>query len=143
MHLWWKIIIWFDYDALQYSIAQYIARWCRLKTWPLPIITSRNFVKIRVFWRYHWKAWTGPIITMRRVHENKAIQVHSFTWKFVQFPYYHELKVTWIFGLSLISRGKIFSKIRQFCWCDLKIWPAPIIASSNFRKNKAVLMVSL
>ena len=83
------------------------------------------FAKARQFWWYHLKIWVASIIT---------------SW---QFLYYHELKVTWIFGLSLISRGKIFSKIRQFCWCDLKIWPAPIIASSNFRKNKAVLMVSL
>ena len=26
------------------------------------------------------------------------------------------------------------------CWCDLKIWHGSIITSSNFRKNKAVLL---
>ena len=34
-------------------------------------------------------------------------------------------------------------KVRHFCWCSLKIRPAPIITSKNFRQNKAVLMISL
>ena len=31
-------------------------------------------------------------------------------------------------------------KGRHFCWCNLKIRPAPIITSKNVRKNKAVFL---
>ena len=37
-------------------------------------------------------------------------------------------------------RSKIFAKIRQLCWCDLKRWPDPIIASWNIGKKKAVFL---
>ena len=63
----------------------------------------------------------------------------------LNWPYYHEMEfsqkhgrfyeVTWKFALPLLSRGKIFTKIKQFYWSDLKIWTAPIITSSNIRKN--------
>ena len=107
------------------SITQYITR-CHLKTWPPPIIKSR----------------TSPIITMRSVHESKAIDMHSrenlscpcnhemkFSQKYPRFneviwkyelPLY-ELKylqkwgsfdVTWKFALPLLSRGKLFPKIK-------------------------------
>ena len=69
------------------------------------------------------------------------------------FRYYNELKilqkyprfieVTWKFELLLLLLDKTFAKIRQFCWCDLKIWPTPIITGWNFLKNKAVLILSL
>ena len=63
--------------------------------------------------------------------------------------YYNDLKLlqkyprfntaTWKFELSLLWGGKIFAKSKrgQFCWCDLKIWPAP----KTFPKKKAVLMM--
>ena len=41
------------------------------------------------------------------------------------------------------SRSAFFQEVtfsqkgRHFCWCNLKIRPAPIITSKNFRKNKA------
>ena len=60
--------------------------------------------------------------------------------------YYHDLKLlqkylrfntaTWKFELSLLWGGKIFAKRRQFCWCDLIIWPAP----KTFPKKKVVLL---
>ena len=40
-------------------------------------------------------------------------------------PYYHELEFS--------------QKIKQFCWCDLKICTSPIVKSWNFLKNKALL----
>ena len=63
--------------------------------------------------------------------------------------YYNDLKLlqkyprfntaTWKFELSLLWGGKIFAKSKrgQFCWCDLKIWPAP----KTFPKKKAVLLM--
>ena len=140
------------------NITQYVTRRCHFKTWPPSIITIR----------------TGPIITMRSVHEKKAIHIHSLEnlscpcnhelkffqkyprfneaiWKF-ELPHYDELKffqkwgsfddVTWKFALPVLSQGKLFPKIKQFCWCDLEIWPAPIIANWNFCKNKEALMMS-
>ena len=37
-------------------------------------------------------------------------------------------------------RSKIFAKIRQLCWCDLKHWPDPIIVSWNICKSKALFL---
>ena len=111
------------------SITQHITRWCHLKTWPPPIITSR----------------TGPLITMRNVHENKAIHIHSL--ENLSCPSNHEQKFSqnirqsWKFKLSLLSRGKVSTKIRSFLYIHLKIRPAPIITSWNIRKNKAVLLM--
>ena len=109
------------------SIAQYITRWCHLKTRPVPIITSR----------------TGPIITMRSVHENKAIHIHSLEnlscpcnhhLKFSQkYPRFNE--VIWKFELPLLSCSKRFPKIKQFCWYDLENCPPLIIMNWNFWKK--------
>ena len=46
----------------------------------------------------------------------------------------------WNFKLPLLLRGKIFWKIWQILWNQLKIWLAPIIARQNFGKNKAILL---
>ena len=56
-------------------------------------------------------------------------------------PYYHEVKCPqkWDHSctyMPLLSRAGIFAKIKQFCWCDLKICTSPIIKSWNFLKNK-------
>ena len=60
----------------------------------------------------------------------------------LNYPDYHKLKFwgnfddfTWKFAQPLLSQGKLFPKIKQFCWCDLKIWPAPIITNWNFWKK--------
>ena len=115
------------------SIAQYITQWCHLKTWPPPIIMSR----------------TGPIITMRRVHENKAVHIHSL--ENLSCACNHELtfsqkcprfnEVIWKCELPLFPRAEIFTKIRQFWWSHLKIRTAPIIARKNFPKNKAASLM--
>ena len=65
-------------------------------------------------------------------------------------PYYHELKysqkydrfyeVTWKLALPLLSQGHIFTKIKQLCWSELKIWATLIITSSNVHKNTPHLM---
>ena len=101
--------------------------WCDLKIWPTPIIRSWNFCK------------------------NKAVLMKSL--EKLNWPYYKEMKlsekyprfneVTWKFELPLLTGGKSSPKISQFCWCDLKIWPAPIITRGNICENKAVLMTSL
>ena len=75
---------------------------------------------------------------------------YTITWKFELPLLYHELKcskkygrfyeVIWKFTLLLSSRGKIFQKIKQFCWSDSKTSTAPIITSWNFLKNKVVLL---
>ena len=101
--------------------------WCDLKIWPTPIIRSWNFCK------------------------NKAVLMMSL--EKLNWPYYKEMKfsqkyprfneVTWKFELPLLTGGKSSTKIWQFCWCDLKIWPAPIITRENICKNKAILMTSL
>ena len=98
--------------------------------------------------------------------KNKAVLLRWF--ENLNCPYYHELKiskkygrfykVTWKFRLLLSSRGsnffevtwkfelpllpwaEVFSKIKPFCWSDLKIFTASIIMSWNFLKNKAVFL---
>ena len=64
-------------------------------------------------------------------------------------PYYHEVKFSKKYArfysylevhTALWSRGKMFTKIKQFCWSDLKPLTVPVITSSNFVKNKAVLL---
>ena len=49
--------------------------------------------------------------------------------EYLNSPYYHE--------------GKLFAKVRQFCWCDLKVCTALIITIWNFLKNMADFMKSL
>ena len=34
----------------------------------------------------------------------------------------------------------MLAKIKQFCWCNLKIWTAPIVTSSNVSKHNVVLL---
>ena len=46
----------------------------------------------------------------------------------------------WNFELPLLLRGKIFPKIKLFCWYDSEIWTASIITSSNVHKNTPDLM---
>ena len=67
------------------------------------------------------------------------------------YPCYHEVicprkwdhsyKFTWKLDLPLLSRAEIFTRIKQFCWFDLKIWHGPIIASWNFRKNIGAVLL--
>ena len=47
---------------------------------------------------------------------------------------------TWKFKLPLLSQGKMSTKVRLFLYIHLKIWPAHVITSWNFRKNKTVLL---
>ena len=42
---------------------------------------------------------------------------------------------TWKFALPQLSRGKTCPKIKLPCWCDFKIWSAPMITSWHFAKN--------
>ena len=76
----------------------------------------------------------------------KSPRSNEVTWKFAlpllsRAEFFCKNKAA--FELLLLSLGKTFAKIRQFCWCDLKIWPTPIITGWNFLKNKAVLILSL
>ena len=96
--------------------------------------------KIRQFCWSDLKILTAPIITG---------SFDDMTWN-LNCPYYHELKffqkyhrfnkVIWIFELPPLSWGIIFSKIRQFWWCLLKIWPFPIKTKWNFCENRPVLV---
>ena len=139
-------------------------------------MTSSDYDESKtLFWQYHLKIWTVPIITMRSAHVKKTIFIHLLEnlccpcnhelkylqryprfneaiWKF-ELSLYHELKfllkknsfddVTWKFELVLLLLANIFSNIRQFCLFISKIWSASIFTSWNFRKNKAVLTISL
>ena len=92
------------------------------------------FAKIRQFCSCGLKIWSSPIIKCWNSHEN------------LPCPYYRELKfcqkegsfveVIWKFELPLLSRAEIFTKTRQFCWTDSKIWTAYIMTGFNFLKNK-------
>ena len=110
------------------------------------------------------KIWTVPNITMRSVHENKTILIHSL--ENLRRPCNHDLKfsqkysrfnkVIWKFEPPLLSRAGTFAKMRQFCWtasiitscyfcskrqfwrCHLKFWTGPIFTSWHFCKTKAV-----
>ena len=48
---------------------------------------------------------------------------------------------TWKFALPQLSRGKTCPKIKLFCWCDFKIWSAPMITIDILQKNQEVLIV--
>ena len=98
--------------------------WCDLKTWTAPNITRWNFLKIKAVFLKWLENLNYPYY-----HEIKCSQKYPDLMKLLEClncPYYCE--------------GKSFSKIKQFCWCDLKIWTVPIITSSNVRKNKAILL---
>ena len=66
--------------------------------------------------------------------KNKAVLLMRL--EVLNCPYYHEFKfskkydkfyqATWKLTLPISSRGKIFSKIKQCCWSDLKIYTATI-----------------
>ena len=110
------------------------------------------FTKIKPFLYIHLKIWPAPIITRKSVYENKTISIHSL--ENLACPYYHELRflqkyprfneVIWTFELLPLSWCIIFSNIKQFWWCLLKIWPAPRITSWNFANiSNEVLMMSL
>ena len=129
-----------------YHEDNYFAKRLRLR---LPLLSQRKiFTKIRQFLYIHLKIWTAPIITSWNFQKNQAVLLKWL--ENLNCPCYHELifskkygrfyKVTWKFTLPLSSRGKIFVKIKQFCWSDLKIWIASIVRSSNFHKDKAVLL---
>ena len=129
---------------------------------------QENFAKIRLFWWYHLKIRTGPLITMRSVQENKTSLIHSLEnlncpcnhkLKFFQkYPRFNE--VIWKFELPLLSRAEIFAKISHFCWTDLMNWPydyelkfllmislknvtCPYYHELKFSLRKAVLLMSL
>ena len=101
--------------------------WCDLKHWPDPIIVSWNICKSKaVFLKwlekfnclyYHTLNFCKNTLDLMKSLEN----LHCF---------YRELT------FCFFSGGNVFAK-RDFCWCSLKIWPAPIITSKNFRQNKA------
>ena len=107
------------------------------------------FTKIRLFWWCHFKIWTYPVIARWSVHKNKG-PFYAFTLKY-HLPPYCELKflkkcprfngVPWKFELLLFFQEVTFSqKRRHFCWCNLKIRPAPIIRSKDSWNNKAVFL---
>ena len=103
---------------------------------------AKLWQKYGKFYEVTWK-FTAPIITSWNFRENIAVLLKCF--ENLNCPYYYELKclqklssfdnVTWQFALPLLSRGQLFPKINQLCWCDLKIWPAPIITSWNVSKK--------
>ena len=129
------------------SITQYITRWCQLKL-DLPRL-SQKFCKNKAFWWYHLKTWTGSIITMRSVHENKTILIDSLEnlrcpcnrhLKFLQkYPRFNE--VIRKFELPLLSGAEIFTKRRQFCWIDLT--NCTYYHELIFLLKKTVLMILL
>ena len=111
--------------------------------WPVPVITSWNFAEIRQFSWGDSKNWTVSIITTWNFCKNILDLIQPL--ENLNCRYYEEVKfsqkvkegsfvdVIWKSGLL----PKPFPKRRQFCWCDLKIWPAP----KTFPKKKAVLMM--
>ena len=113
-----------------------------------PYITSWTLAKIwQMLWS-HIKLRTAPIITIWNFLKNKNSFVEVI-WKFKLplssqaglFPKIRQIwKCHWKIEPALLSRGKILAKIGQFPWCDLNIWPFPIITSGNFLKNKADLL---
>ena len=113
----------------------------------LPLLSHADvFTKIKKFCWCHLKIWHGPIIASWNFCKN--IKVVLLKW--FENPhclYYHELKflqkkssfldVIWKLKLPLLSRAEIFSEIKQFCRCALKIRNAPIIAEAEiFSKIK-------
>ena len=115
-------------------------------TWKfaLPLLSrGKIFTKIKQFGWCNLKFWTVPIITSSNVCKNTPDLIKLL--EYLNCAYYHELKfcqkcgrfyeVTWNFALPLLSRGKLFPKIKQFCWRDLKIWHTLIITSWNFCKK--------
>ena len=94
--------------------------WCDLEICPAPIIKSWSFwKKWRSFDEATWKFKLSRL--SRGKHPSKI-------WQKIY-------EVSWKFALPLLWPGKIFPKVKQFSWCDLKICTAPIIKSWSFCKK--------
>ena len=140
-----------------------------MKTWPPQL--SRKFCKSKAFSWSYLKIWTGPIITIRNVHQNKAILIYSLEnltcpcnhelkfsqntqhlmkwFKNLNYLYYHKLnfRKNKSFLLTELEKCPCHCELklllkRKFWWCHLNFWTGPIIKSWKFCKNKAVLMMS-
>ena len=123
-------------------------------TWKfaLPLLPQADFfLKYEAVLMMSLETLNYPYYHKVNAPDNKTIPKPSL--ENLTCPYYHELKVLqkwnsfvdviWKFELPLLSQAQMFAKIKQFCWSDLKIWHAPITASWNSCKDKAVLMMSL
>ena len=113
---------------------------------------DKIFAKIRQFrWWCDLQRWLDPIIASWNVCKSKAVFLKWF--EKVNCLYYHELKFrknTLDLMKSLENLNCRFyqevtflQKVKHFCWCNLKIRPAPIITSKNFGKNQAVFLKRL
>ena len=118
-------------------------------TWKLdlPLLSRAEiFIRIKQFCWFDLKIWHGPIIASWNFRKNIGAVLLKW-FENSHCLYYHELKfsrkyssfvdVIWKFKLPLLSRAEIFSEIKQFCWCALKIRNAPIDAEAEiFSKIK-------
>ena len=119
--------------------------WCHLKIQFIPVITRQYVHENKTIPIYSLETWPSLIITCWCFYKNKEVLLMSL--ENLAWPYYHELKflqkkssfldVIWKLKLPLLSRAEIFSEIKQFCRCALKIRNAPIIAEAEiFSKIK-------
>ena len=100
------------------SIAQYITRWCHLKTWPPPIITSQKCCKNKGFLMISLENLNWPYYNDERC-TRKQNNSYTFTEN-LSCPCNHELKFSqkyprfnefiWKFELTLLSRAESFAK---------------------------------
>ena len=105
-----------------------------------PPQSSQTFCKNNAFW---WKFELALLSRAEVFEKSKAVLTKSLENS--DYPGYHEVsisqkygrfyEVNWKFALPLLWLGKIFPKIKQFCWCDLKICTALIIKSWSFCKK--------
>ena len=142
--------------------------WCDLKICISPIIKSWNFLKNKAvllkcfehlncpyhhelnfgknygrFYEVTWK-FGLPLLSRAEIF-SKAVLLKCF--ESLNCPYYLGLKfsqknknfveVFWKLELPLLP-AEIFTKIKRFCWSDLKIWPAPISQAGIFAKIRQI-----
>ena len=124
-----------------------------------PVITCSNFRKrkaVLLMWLvdlncpYYHELKFSP---RKDEFSQKYGSFDDITWN-LNCPYYRELDFLQnildlmksfenLYCCYYLPRVKIFAKVSQFCWSDLKVPAAPIITSWNICKNMAVVMMSL
>ena len=147
--------------------------WCNLKIRTPLLSRTETLAKLKRFCWSDLKIWTAPIIMNWNFGKNKAASLvwlanlsYPYYHELKCSPRKDSFNnITWKFELPLLSRvrgnipdlmklleylnslyyheGKLFANVRQFCWCDLKIWTALIFTSWIFLKNMADFMKSL
>ena len=85
----------------------------------------------------------GEVSTKIRGHSIHSLQNMTFpyitSWNFCK-NVIHLMKSLENLNCHFYQEVNFLQKVRHFCWCNLKIRPAPFITSKNFRKNKAVFL---